>query len=150
MLRRGKVSIRLLLLLVSVTVPRADTVLRVIVGGDDIALPKKVSGQSHCEPCIEPPRIGDVITIEARADRVRRDRGSMSWILRKDVKKAYLVCRRTKEFSELPYPVNYKKYERDGPHWSIDKLLQFELAKPGTTERNQTRLGRLRSFRQSL
>src|SRR5262245_41361867 len=135
MLRRGKMIIRLLLFLASATSPRADTVLRVVVGGDDIALPKKVSGQDHGEPCIEPPDTGDVITIEARADRVRRDRGAMSSILSKDLQKVYLLCRRTKEFSELPYPVNYKKYEHDGPHWSIDNLLQYELTTPGKTER---------------
>jgi len=137
MLNRRKGRVFFLLLMASVTVPRADTMLRVVVGGDSIALPKKVSGQNQCEPCIEPPHPGDVITVQASTDRVRRDRGAMSWILRKDLKKVYLICHGTKEFSELSYPVNYKKYEHDGPHWSIDDLLQFELSTPGTTERIQ-------------
>jgi hypothetical protein len=133
-------------LLFATGIVRADTVVRLTVGGDVIALPGRSSAQASCKPCVEPPHVGELITIYEGDSTIRRDRGGMSIILRKDRKKMYFICHDSKQFAEIPYPVQYDKYARRTPGRPYDDLLAFEATTPGKSEHRQIKQWPVEAF----
>src|SRR5712664_93203 len=109
-----------------------DAILEVMVGGDSVALPSKVAGREGCQPCVSPPRPGDIITYHVASDRIRRDRGPLSVILNKEKRKVYFLCRDTKQYSQFANPVQYHKVLRDDYRKSLGDLITFQLAAPAT------------------
>ena len=133
-------------LLLTTGIVRADAVVRLTVGGDVIALPGRASAQASCKPCVDPPHVGDLITVYEREGAIRRDRGGMSIILRKDSRKVYFICHGSKQFAEIPYPVRYEKYARRNLGRSYDDLLTFEAIAPGKSERRQIKEWPIEAF----
>ncbi len=133
-------------LLLATGIVRADTVVRLTVGGDVIALPGRASTQASCKPCVERPHVGELITVYERDGAIRRDRGGMSVILRKDSKKMYFICHASKQFAEIPYPVQYDKYARRNPGQSYDDFLTFEATTPGKSARSQIKQWPVETF----
>lgn len=139
--------IGLLILFLSATPSlRADMVIQISVGGDLIALPHKTTRQGSCQPCVDPVRPGDSVTLFAAVDRIRRDRGPISIILKKDVKKIFFVCQTTKQYVELSYPVKAKWLKPKLPLPIEDNLRQYGLTAPGTTGRSQLKQWQVETF----
>ncbi|OLE67385.1 MAG: hypothetical protein AUG09_02700 [Acidobacteria bacterium 13_1_20CM_2_68_7] len=129
------------------SVLRADTVVRVVVGGDTVSLPgRSAAGDAPCEPCVGAPRVGETITIYTGPDRVRRDRGEQSFILRKDQKKLYLVCHKSKQYAELRYPVDTREDAPKNRPRTMEELSRYDFVSPGKTEEGKVQDWQVRTF----
>ncbi len=126
---------------------RADTVVLMNVGGDTVSLPSKgASADAPCEPCVRPPHVRDVITVYAGPDRVRRDRGDQSIILRKDQKKLYLVCHSSKQYAELRYPVDAGEDPPRNRLPGAKNLSRYDFVAPGKTEEGMVQSWPVQTF----
>jgi hypothetical protein len=126
------------------SVLRADTIIKIDVGGDLIAMPEK--GTQTCQPCVAPARPGDSVTLFASEDRLRRDRGPMSIILRKDAKKVFFLCQTTKQYAELDYPVKAKQLEHKMPIPIEDEFRQFRITGSSASGKSQFKQWQVGTF----
>ncbi|MEE9229523.1 MAG: hypothetical protein V3U86_02350 [Acidobacteriota bacterium] len=88
----------------------ADLMVKREVTADQIPIP----GMSieKTEPCAEPIKhasTGDIVTLYAAEDRLRREQGDLVIILRRDSKTLYLVHPPRQEYSEIKFPLTAKK-----------------------------------------
>src|SRR5207249_3300947 len=105
------------------------------VGGDTISLPLRgAAAEAQCEPCVRPPHVGDVMTVYTGADRVRRDRGDQSIILRKDQQKLYLMCHSSKQYAELRYPVDAGEDPPKNRLPVAKNISRYDFVAPAKTE----------------
>ena len=126
---------------------RADTLVLMSVGGDTVSLPSRgASATAVCEPCVRPPHVGDVMTVYAGRDRVRRDRGDQSIILRKDLMKLYLVCQSLKQYAELRYPVDAAEDPPKNRLSGAKDLSRYDFVAPGKTEEGTVQSWPVRTF----
>lgn len=121
-MRARHVGVMAALLLGATTIAPADPVIQIKVGGDEIALPKRVDRDLPCEPCVDAPHPGETITVSSDGSRIRRDRGPLSIVLNPDAKKLSFICQRTEvvaiEDRPLPastfeIPADYRKIKFD-------------------------------------
>jgi len=117
------------------------------VGGDTISLPGRgAAAEAQCEPCVRPPRVGDVMTVYTGADRVRRDRGDQSIILRKDQQRFYLVCHSSKQYAELRYPVDAVQDPPKNRLPVAKDISRYDFVAPAKTEEGKIQSWPVQTF----
>lgn len=87
-----------------------DLMVKREVTADQVPIPRM--SIEKAEPCSDPIKYastGDIVTLYAAEDRLRREQGDLVIILRRDSKTLYLVYPSRQEYSEIKFPLTAKK-----------------------------------------
>lgn len=92
----------------------------------------QVSGQSQ-------PAKDSTIKIWVAGDRLRRDEGEQSMILRLDKSRLYVVDHEDKTYSEIPLPIDLRKMMPKGSEAMADQIAEGMKVTVQVTPRDETR-----------
>jgi len=87
-----------------------DLMIRREVTAHQVPIPGM--SREKAEPCSNPIKYastGDIVTLYAAEDRLRREQGDLVIILRRDSKTLYLVYPLRQEYNEIKFPLRTKK-----------------------------------------
>ncbi len=105
----------LLFLSVTLVLPRAvfaeGFLIEKRIVADSFASPARIGASGICSALVKRPRSGASISLKLEKEKARRDEDTVSYILRKDLNKLYILFHGSNEYSELRLPLKQDRIQ---------------------------------------